>query len=170
MRHRGKVWKFDVDDINTDQIHLSMYSHLPIDEQKMHCLETIDPSFAPNVQPGDIVVAGKNFGCGSARHAEADLLALGVGAVVAESFDRKFFRNAIGSGLLVLSCPGILDIVNAQDELDIDSAAGEVRNLTTGASIECPPLPQFYADMVKMGGVKPYLKVRVAAEAVAGGG
>src|SRR5690606_17829939 len=102
MKRSGKVWKFAVDDINTDQIHLSMYSHLPIEEQAKHCLETIDPEFAPNVQPGDVMVVGRNFGCGSARNAEQDLLQLGVGAVVAESFDRKFFRNAISAGLLVL--------------------------------------------------------------------
>lgn len=169
MKRSGKVWKFAVDDINTDQIHLSMYSHLPIEEQKMHCLETIDPTFAPNVQPGDLVIAGRNFGCGSARHAEADLMALGVAAVVAESFDRKFFRNAISSGLLVLSCPGILDAVDQHEEIEVDANAGRVRNLTAGTEVVCPPLPDFYLGMVELGGVKPYLKTRVAANTPAGG-
>lgn len=165
MKVVGKVWKFAVDDINTDQIHLSRYSHLPIEEQAMHCLETIDPEFAKNVQPGDIVVAGRNFGCGSARHAELDLITLGVSAVVAESIDRKFFRNAISSGLLVLACPNVLEVVEPRDTIEVDAAAGRVINLTRGVSVECQPLPQFFLDMVAMGGVKPYLKARVAAEA-----
>ena len=105
MEVRGKVWKFAVDDINTDQIHLSRYSHLPPEEIARHCLETLDPTFASNVQPGDIVIAGKNFGCGSARPAQEDFIVLGVGAIVAESLDRKFFHNVIGSGLLAFPCP-----------------------------------------------------------------
>jgi 3-isopropylmalate/(R)-2-methylmalate dehydratase small subunit len=160
----GRTWKFAYDDINTDQIHLSMYSHLPIEECAKHCLETIDPSFAANVQRGDLVIAGRNFGCGSARPAHKDLMALGIVAVLAESFDRKFFRNSVSGGLLVMVCPGVLRAVNPGDLVEVDATGGQVLNLTTGALMTCQPLPPFLLQMIELGGEKAYLKARLARQ------
>lgn len=162
MEVRGKVWKFAVDDINTDQIHLSRYSHLPPEEIARHCLETLDPTFASNVQPGDIVIAGKNFGCGSARPAQEDFIVLGVGAIVAESLDRKFFHNAIGSGLLAFPCPGILNLAEAGHEIAVRPGEGIVENITTGAVLKVNPLPDFILEMIQCGGELGWLKHRLA--------
>lgn len=111
MRVSGTAWVFPQNDINTDLIRLEAYAHLPLAESALHCLETLDPTFARTVAPGDILVAGRNFGCGSSRPAHASLKALGLGAIIAESFGRIFFRNCISDALLVTPCPGILDFV-----------------------------------------------------------
>ena len=95
MNIKGKVWRFPQDDINTDLIRRKMYAHLPIKEQAVHCLEQLDQAFGANVKPGDIVVAGRNFGAGSSTPVHLALLGLGIGAVMAESFGRVFFRSAI---------------------------------------------------------------------------
>lgn len=170
MKVTGTVWKFPQDDINTDQIRRSIYSHLPLKEQAKHCLETIDPEFPAKVSPGDILVGGKNFGCGSSRPAHLALMALGIAAVIAESYGRLFFRNSISGGLLVTPCPGVVDFVRTGDRIEVDTVAGQVRNLTTGASMNCAPLPAFLREMVELGGEKPYLKARLARDAKSGTG
>ena len=164
MKVTGKAWKFANDDINTDQIHLSRYAHLPIEECAKHCLETIDASFAANVRHGDVLIAGRNFGCGSARPAHRDLMALGIGGVVAESFDRKFFRNSVCSGLLVMVCPDVLNAVNTGDRVEVDAAAGRVRNLTTAAVVNCQALAPFLLQMIELGGEKEFLKARLSGK------
>jgi len=167
MNVTGNVWKFPQDDINTDQIRRKMYAHLPQKEQATHCMEQLDPAFAAQVAKGDVMVAGRNFGCGSSTPVFHALLALGVSAVVAESFGRVFFRSSLSAGLLVLPCPGILDLVNAGDRLDIDLTPGRLRNLTTGKTLTCAPLPDFLREMIELGGEKPYIKARLARERAA---
>lgn len=158
MKVTGSVWKFALDDIDTDQIRRAVYSHLPKEEQGRHCLESLDPTFASRAQPGDIVVAGKNFGCGSSRPAHVAILAVGIGAVLAESFGRLFFRNSISGGLLVVPCPGIVDLASTGDHIEVDTIEGKVRNLTSGRALSFPPMPEFLREMVESGGEKPYLR------------
>lgn len=114
------------------------------------------------MSPGDIIVAGQNFGCGSSRPAHAALKALGVGAVIAESFGRLFFKSSISDGLLVTPCPGIVDFVTTRDAIELDVVAGEVRNLASGKTLAFAPLPRFLREMVECGGEMPYLKLRLA--------
>lgn len=164
MKITGAVWKFARDDINTDEIRRSIYANLPLAEQATHCLETLDPEFAAKVTPGDVLIAGKNFGAGSSRPAHATLAALGLSAVIAESFARVFFRNSISGGLLVQPCQGILDLAETGDRIELDTIAGTLRNLRTGAEIATTPLPPFLREMVELGGEKSYLKARLKRE------
>ncbi len=164
MKVTGRAWKLARDDINTDQIRRSIYANLPLPDQAKHCLETIDPTFASKVTRGDILVAGKNFGAGSSRPAHATLMELGLAAIVAESFSRVFFRNSISGGLLVTPCPGICDVVETGDEIEVDTALGYIRNLRSGANVVCPPLPAFLRGMVEYGGEKAYIKARMAGQ------
>ncbi len=169
MKIAGCVWKFPQDDINTDYIRLEAYMHLPIAEQAQHCLEALDPTFASKVQHGDIVVGGRNFGCGSSRPAQAALKALGIGAVIAESFGRIFFRNSISDSLLVTPCVGIIDFVNQGDRVELDVVAGEVRNLTQGTALKFEPLPGVLREIVECGGEKGWIKSRLARQATLAG-
>ena len=164
MKTTGTVWKFPQDDINTDQIRRKIYAHLPAKEQAQHCLEGVDPEFSSKVQPGDIIVAGRNFGCGSSTPAFSAVMALGVAAVVAESFGRLFFRNCISAGLVVTPCTGIVNFVNRGDRIEIDTIAGRVRNLTTDKSLTFEPLPAFLREMAELGGEKAYLMARLGIE------
>lgn len=166
----GSVWKFAYDDIDTDQIRGSIYSHLPTSEQGRHCLESLDPEFAPKASPGDVIVAGKNFGCGSSRPAHIAVIALGIGAILAESFGRLFFRNSISGGLLVVPCPGIVEFVSKGDRIEVDTVAGRVRNHASGRTLPFPPLPVFLREMVELGGEKPYLKRWLERERVKNSG
>lgn len=158
MNVTGAVWKFAQDDIDTDQIRRAVYSHLPTSEQGKHCLESLDPAFASKASPGDVIVGGKNFGCGSSRPAHVAIIALGIGAVLAESFGRLFFRNSISGGLLVVPCPGIVEFVSKGDRIEVDTVAGRVRNQASGQTLSFPPLPVFLREMVELGGEKPYLR------------
>ncbi len=167
MKVAGTVWKFPQDDINTDLIRLETYAHLPLAEQAAHCLETLDPAFGTEARPGDIVVGGINFGCGSSRPAHAALKALGIGAVVAESFGRLFFRSSIADSLLVTACPGIVEFVNTGDRIEVDVVAGEVRNLTSGKLLKFQPLPGVLREVVECGGEKGWIKSRLARQAAA---
>lgn len=160
----GRVWKFPQDDINTDQIRRKIYAHLPAKEQARHCFEGLDPQFAAKVTSGDILVAGKNFGCGSSTLAHSALMALGIAAIVAESFGRLFFRSSISGGLLVAVCPEIVGAVDNGDRIEVDTVNGRVKNLTSGRTLPCVPLPPILNEMVECGGEKPYLKARLARE------
>ena len=162
MNIKGTVWRFPQDDINTDLIRRKMYAHLPVKEQAVHCLEQLDPEFGAKVKPGDIVIAGRNFGAGSSTPVHLALLGLGIGAIMAESFGRVFFRSAIAGGLLVIASPGILDFVSSGDTIEVDVKSGVARNVTTGKTLTNPPLPDFLREMVSLGGEKPYIKARLA--------
>jgi 3-isopropylmalate/(R)-2-methylmalate dehydratase small subunit len=162
MTLKGKVWKFPQADINTGLIRKQMYNHLPPQEQGKHCLESLDPTFASNAKPGDFIVAGPNFGCGSSTPAHYSIVALGIPAVVAESFGALFFSNCAGGGLWPIVCPGVLGLVEAGDTLEIDTDAYVVRNVGTGKTLPAIKLPDIYQAMVLAGGEKPYLKARLA--------
>jgi len=165
MKLTGRVWKFPQDDINTGLIRKQMYNHLPPQEQGKHCMEALDPGFAAKVKPGDFIVAGTNFGCGSSTPAHYSIAALGIPAIVAESFGSLFFSNCVGGALWPIVCPGILGIVETGDTLEIDTDTFEVRNVVTGKSLRGKALPDIYQAMIHAGGEKPYLKARLARTA-----
>jgi len=159
MKVSGKAWKFG-DDVNTDLIVPGKYLEL-VDPHEMakHAMEGIDPSFPGKVSEGDVVVGGSNFGCGSSReHAAIALKYVGVGAVVAESFARIFYRNAINLGLPALECPGISEAVSEGDSLEIDLTGGKVVNATTGKELEFVPLPEFMVEVLGEGGLVTYIR------------
>ena len=158
MKLRGNVWKYD-DDINTDYIIPGRYMELT-DPVKMaeNVFEEHDPSFRKGVKPGDIVVGRTNFGCGSSReHAPIALAGNGVSVILAESFARIFYRNAINIGLLALECPGIHDAVEKGDLIEVDVTGGVVKNLTNGKELKFNPLPEFMVEVLNAGGLAPYL-------------
>lgn len=165
MKLTGRVWKFPQDDINTGLIRKQMYNHLPPQEQGKHCMEALDPGFAAKVKPGDFIVAGTNFGCGSSTPAHYSIAALGIPAIVAESFGSLFFSNCVGGALWPIVCPGILGIVETGDTLEIDTDTFDVRNVVTGKSLRGKALPDIYQAMIHAGGEKPYLKARLARTA-----
>ena len=158
---RGKVWKFG-DNIDTDVITPSKYLTLSLEEMKDHTLEPINPRFAKEVRPGDIIVGGKNFGCGSSREtAVTTLKALKLGAVVAESFARIFFRNAIGQGLPVLTCPQASQHFQQGDEIEVDIEKATVKNINQHNLIQGVPLAQDLLDILETGGILLLLKQKV---------
>jgi 3-isopropylmalate dehydratase small subunit len=129
-----------------------------------HALEDLDPGFAGAVRPGDVVVAGANFGCGSSReHAPVALQGAGVAAVVAASFARIFFRNAINTGLAVATCPEAVAATDQGDELHVDVAGATVFNVTKGLRFEAEPLPPFVLEIVAAGGLTPWVRSRLGA-------
>jgi 3-isopropylmalate/(R)-2-methylmalate dehydratase small subunit len=164
MKIAGRVWKFAQDDINTGLIRKQMYNHLPPQEQGKHCMEALDPTFASKVKPGDFIVAGTNFGCGSSTPAHYSIVALGIPAVVAESFGALFFSNCAGGALWPVVCPGILGLVETGDTMEIDTDSFVVKNLDTGKTLQGTALPEIYRAMIQAGGEKPYLKARLARE------
>ena len=164
MKLTGKVWKFPQPDINTGLIRKQMYNHLPPQEQGKHCMESLDPAFASKVKPGDFIVAGTNFGCGSSTPAHYSIVALGIPAVIADSFGALFFSNCAGGALWPIVCPGILGLVETGDTLEVDTASFLVRNVGTGKTLQAQPLPEIYRAMIEAGGEKPYLKARLAKE------
>jgi 3-isopropylmalate/(R)-2-methylmalate dehydratase small subunit len=155
---KGKAHIFG-DDVNTDYIISGKYKFktLDMDELACHCMEDIDPDFSERVQPGDFIVAGGNFGCGSSRE-QAPLVIkhAGVSAVLACSFARIFFRNAINKGLPAVECD--TSGIEAGDELEVDLGAGRVRNLTRGGEVEIVPLPAVMMDILAEGGLTAYLR------------
>ena len=129
-------------------------------------LEDLDPTFAGRVKPGDVIVAGANFGCGSSReHAPIALKAAGVSAIVAASFARIFFRNAINTGLAILECPTAAGEISDGDEVEVDLTAGTVHDRTTGRSYAAEPLPEFVMEIVRSGGLVEWVRARNEANA-----
>ncbi|MBL8199337.1 MAG: 3-isopropylmalate dehydratase small subunit [Chromatiales bacterium] len=159
----GRAWVFG-DDVNTDVMAPGLYFKSPMAEMARHCLEAIDPSFAANVRPGDVVVAGRNFGVGSAREQAAMALNhLGVGAVLAVSFGRIFYRNALNFGLPALVFPAAGTVV-AGDRLRVDPVAGRIENTRSGAVHAVNGIPAHLMAMVEAGGLMPWLKLRLRKE------
>jgi 3-isopropylmalate/(R)-2-methylmalate dehydratase small subunit len=149
----GSVWRFG-DDVSTDLLSPGEYALAPVEARKAHCLESLNPRFPVEVALGDVVVAGRNFGCGSSREtAPESLQALGVACVVAESFARLFLRNAVAIGLPVLACPGVAAAFTDGDRAEVDLAAGEVRNVGTGAVLRGEPLPPEMREILAAGGI-----------------
>jgi 3-isopropylmalate/(R)-2-methylmalate dehydratase small subunit len=152
----GRAWVFG-DNIDTDQLAPGIYMKRPIEEMARHCLEVADPQFAGGVEPGDIVVGGRNFGMGSSREqAPQALRHLGVSAVLAPSFGGIFYRNALNLGLLALVCPEAAKIT-AGDQLALEPENGKVHNLTRNEVYACEPIPAHLTEMVRAGGLVPYL-------------
>ena len=150
---KAKAWKFG-DNIDTDQINPGKYMDLPVDEAARHVFEATAPDFVHSFKSGEIIAAGPNFGCGSSRETAPDALKfIGVAAVVAESFGRIFFRNAIAIGLPVLICPGISAKTSEGDELEVDVQGAHVRNISTGAELRGEPLHEMMLDSLKKGGI-----------------
>lgn len=149
----GRVWKFG-DDISTDLLAPGAYAVAPLEERKRHVLESVRPEFPGEVRPGDVVVAGRNFGCGSSREtAPEGLQALGVACVVAESFARIFFRNAVALGLPVLPCPGVSDLFEDGDLAEVVVSEARVRNVRTGRELRGRPLPPLMLEILQAGGI-----------------
>jgi len=160
----GRAWCYG-DSVDTDVIIPARYlTTTDPAELAEHALEDLDPGFASAVQPGDVVVAGSNFGCGSSReHAPVALKGAGVGAVVARSFARIFFRNAINTGLVIVTCPELVDITDSGDEIDVNLAKGAASNVTKSQSFQPEPLPDFILDIVECGGLVEWVKRRTNA-------
>lgn len=157
----GRAFVFG-DGVNTDVMAPGLYFKEPMDVMARHCMEAIDPGFAASVRPGDIVVAGRNFGVGSAREqAPMALQHLGIGAILAQSYGRIFYRNALNFGIPALIMPSVAEI-GAGDQLRVDPVAGLVENLTSGQSVRVTALPGHLMEMVAAGGMMPWLKQRIA--------
>lgn len=148
----GKIFRFHTD-VDTDQIIASQYLLFPtIDEMKMHTFESLDTEFASNVKPGDYVVAAENFGCGSSREqAPAVLKALGVKAVIAKSFARIFYRNAINIGLPVIVCKDLYDAVNAGEDMELNMQEGTI--VANNKTYVCTKLPDKMQEILDQGGL-----------------
>lgn len=150
----GKVYKYG-DNVDTDVIIPARYLNAPSpDELAKHCMEDIDATFAQKVQPGDIIVGGANFGCGSSReHAPIAIRACGVSCVIAPSFARIFYRNAINIGLPILECPAASEAISEGDVVAINFDTGVITDETTGQTFQAAPFPPFIQKIIKAGGL-----------------
>ena len=162
MSIRGRVWKYG-DNVDTDAIIPARYLNTSsAEEMALHCMEDIDTSFASKVEPNDIIVAGKNFGCGSSReHAPLAIKASGIGCVIAETFARIFFRNAINIGLPILECPEAAASCEAGQSLEVDLASGMIRNLDTGQAFQASAYPPFMLELIEAGGLVAYTRKKL---------
>jgi len=159
MQYAGKVWRYG-DNIDTDVIIPARYlnTFVPAELAK-HCMVDIDESFARNVQAGDIMVGGENFGCGSSReHAPVAIKASGIPVVIAASFARIFYRNGINIGLPLLEIGKEVEKIKAGDQLRVDVATGTIKNVTTGDVFHAQPLPGFVQEIAQAGGLVNYVK------------
>lgn len=156
------------DNIDTDVLAPGHLMKLPPEELARHCLEAVDPAFARAVKPGDYVIGGRNFGMGSSREQAAiSLKCLGIRAVIAQSFARIFYRNAMNIGLFALVVPEA-DQIRAADQLFVQPEAGEIQNLTQGCSYRCTPVPSHLMKMIEDGGLIAHLKQRLSVAHSAG--
>jgi len=164
---KGKVHKYGAD-VDTDVIIPARYLNLTEpDELAKHCMEDIDPEFVNRVKPGDIMMATTNFGCGSSReHAPLAIKAAGISCIIAKSFARIFFRNAINIGLPLLECEEAVDNTEAGNVLEIDLSSGKIRNLTNGMAFIAKPYPDFMAELIAAGGLIEHTKRRLAGRRV----
>lgn len=154
---KGKVWKFG-DKISTDLLMPGFSQGETPQERATFCMRANRPEFAREVQSGDVIVAGKNFGCGSSRPAARNLIALGVSCVIAESFGRIFFRNSVNLGFPILYCKGVYDAFTEGDTLQANFHTGEVKNLTSGKALQADLLPEVALRLLDAGGVVALLK------------
>lgn len=160
---KGRVWCFP-ENIDTDLIVPGQYLDAPVQEITRHAFESIRPDFAQNAAKGDIIVAGENFGCGSSRENAASVLKeLGIACVLAESFGRIFFRNAIAIGLPALTCKGIGGVFREGDTAVVQVAEARAENLSNGAAVPCEPLSEEMIRILEKGGILEYLTAVSAA-------
>ena len=165
MKLKGKVHKFGTD-VNTDVIIPARYLNIsePTELAK-HCMEDIDPEFATKVKPGDIMVATTNFGCGSSReHAPLAIKACGISCIIAQSFARIFFRNAVNIGLPLLECTETAEEIESGDILEVDLPAGEIKNISKHKTFLANPYPEFMMSIINAGGLIGYTKSRLKRE------
>lgn len=165
MELKGHVFKYGAN-VDTDVIIPARYLSVsePAELAK-HCMEDIDKNFAGRVKPGDIIVATTNFGCGSSReHAPLAIKAAGISAVIASSFARIFFRNAINIGLPLLEAPEAVDNINTGDEVIIDLKKGLITNLTSGETFSARPYPDFMTELIAAGGLIAYTREKIKRE------
>ena len=155
------------DNVDTDVIIPARYLNAPsAAELAKHCMEDIDPDFVNEVKAGDIMVGGENFGCGSSReHAPIAIRASGISCVIAASFARIFYRNAINIGFPILECPEAVAGIKKGDEVQVDADTGLITNLTTGKSFQATPFPTFINGIIEKGGLLPYLVAKQKGEA-----
>ena len=166
MHYQGKAHKVG-DHIDTDAIIPARFL-VTTDPVKLgeNCMSGLEPDWIKRVAKGDILVAGRNFGCGSSReHAPVAILGAGIPVVIAHSFARIFYRNSLNMGLLLLEVGDAVDKIHDGDQLDIDAAAGTIRNVTTGDSIAVLPLPSSMAEILNKGGLVPYVRERLQSQA-----
>jgi len=159
MNTQGKAFKYP-DNVDTDVIIPARYLNTPdAKELALHCMEDIDKDFVKKVSKGDVIVAGWNFGCGSSReHAPLVIKTCGTGCVIAKSYARIFYRNAINIGLPILECVEAAEEINANDEVTVDFDTGIIRNKTSGKSYQAQPFPEFIQNIIKNGGLLNSLK------------
>ena len=162
MKAQGTVHRY-AENVDTDVIIPARYLNTSDPaELAAHCMEDIDPAFAGRVARGDILVAGRNFGCGSSReHAPLAIKASGISCVIAESFARIFYRNALNIALPILECPAAAQAIAAGDEIEVDFAAGTITDTTTGQSFSAEPFPPFMLELIAAGGLATYMKGRM---------
>ncbi len=159
MNAKGRVFKYK-DNVDTDVIIPARYLNTSDPKElASHAMEDIDPDFIHKVHPGDIIVAGKNFGCGSSReHAPIALKASGVSLVIASSFARIFYRNSLNIGLAILECPDAVAGISQSDIVSVDFSSGLIKDETTGKEYRAEPFPPFMQELIKAGGLAPYIK------------
>ena len=159
MKAQGKVFKYG-DNIDTDIIIPARYLNTPdMKELAKHCMEPVDEKFYENTKNGGIMVGGLNFGCGSSReHAPAAIKECGVSCVIAKTFARIFYRNAINIGLAIMECPEAAEEIAAGDEVSVDTETGIIRDETTGKEYRAEPFPEFIDNIIKKGGLLSSLK------------
>ena len=162
---QGKVFKYG-DNVDTDVIIPARYLNAPSPEElAKHCMEDIDADFVKNVKAGDIMVGGANFGCGSSReHAPISIRAAGVSCVIAASFARIFYRNAINIGFPILECPEAAEKINAGDEVSVDFDTGVITDLTTGETFKATAFTAFINGIIENGGLLSYIKAKQEKE------
>jgi 3-isopropylmalate/(R)-2-methylmalate dehydratase small subunit len=160
----GRVWIFG-DNVSTEYMMpgYTMLAKMSDERAKLHCMEAIRPGFARQVHPGDILIGGENFGCGSSRLASRLLIALGFTAVIAESFAGIFFRNGINTGLPLIECPGIRQSFHEGDLCRVNLAAGAISNVSNGKSASFNPFPEHLLRILRAGGLVGLLKGEFAS-------
>ena len=162
MNLKGQAWKYG-DDIDTDVIIPARYLNTSDpSELAKHCLEDLDGEFVDKMKEGDVIVAGKNFGCGSSReHAPLAIKAAGVSCVIAESFARIFYRNSINIGLPILESVEAVEAIDEGDQIEIDVNSGEIKNLTKDEVYQAEPFPDFMQEIIESGGLIKYVAKKV---------
>lgn len=163
MKARGKVFRYN-DNVDTDVIIPARYLNTSVPEElAKHCMEDIDKDFVKNVKEGDIIVADKNFGCGSSReHAPIAIKASGISCVIASTFARIFYRNSINIGLPIIECEEAVKGISAGDKVSVDFDTGVITNETTGKSFKGEPYPEFMQNIIQAGGLIPYINAKNA--------
>ena len=159
MKTQGTVFKYP-DNVDTDVIIPARYLNTPnAQELAKHCMEDIDATYVDRVKPGDVMVAGWNFGCDSSReHAPLVIKTCGTGCVIAKSFARIFYRNAINIGLPILECEAAAEEISAEDQVAVDFDTGVITNITTGKTYQAEPFPEFIQNIIQKGGLLASLK------------